>query len=188
MGELSLAEGEILIRTYHCTAWRAPWFRFPKDDFNGYLTVTNRRIAYRSLGDGRRSIMEMPVEAYRGFECRYGYRWNMFEFILGLIISVAGVCLLVYNAITVPLIVFLTGIIVILMSHHRTMSLRIHSEPQSVSPISLVSVSKLENIGANDASDVGVRAEQTDAMMTEFGAIVADVLEMGDRAAEKWAV
>jgi hypothetical protein len=182
-----LADGEVAIRTYFCSEWTAPWYRVPRDDFKGYLTVTNRRIIYRSHGENVRSVREIPVESYRGFECGYGYGWNALEILAGMIVSFAGIGLLFFSSLAAPVTVFVAGLILILMAHRRTMVMRIYSEQQNVSPISLVRLSDSSFLKNDDVCDAGVPAEQTAAMMSEFGALLSDIMEMGDDAAAKWA-
>ncbi|MDR1481513.1 MAG: hypothetical protein LBI74_02695 [Synergistaceae bacterium] len=193
-GDMILAEGEIALRTYLCLERIAPWYSSQKDNFKGYLTVTNRRIIYRSLGENVHSVREIPIESYRGFECCYGRGWSFSELLSGIIVSFGAVGLLFLNLLTaVPLGVFristaapfgilIVGLVLILISHHKTMALRIYSERQNVSPISLVRHSK--GLGRYDA---GLPAEQTDVMMSEVGALISDVQRFGDEAATKWA-
>jgi hypothetical protein len=185
-GDLTLADGEVELKTYHCSEWRAPWYRLPRDDFKGYLTVTNRRIVYRSIGANVRSVREIPIEFYRGFECCYGHGWNVIEILAGLLVSLSGIGLLFFNILAVPLAVFLAGVVLILMSHRRTMVLRIHSD-KSVSPIALARLSNYVYMSGHDTSDPGVPVEQTDTLMMEFGALVEDARDVGIEAAERWA-
>ena len=184
--DLTLADGEVAIRTYFCSEWTAPWYRFPKDDFKGYLTVTNRRIVYRSVGENVRSVREIPVESYRGFECSYGHVWNASEVLAGTIALLAGTGLLLLAPLAASLAFFAAGLALILMARRRAMIMRIYSERHSASPVSLVSLSNAAHLKDNDVFDAGVPAEQTAAMMSEFGALLSDVVEMGDEAAAKW--
>jgi hypothetical protein len=198
-GDLILAEEEIALRTYLCSERVAPWYSSQKDNFKGYLTVTNRRIIYRSLGENVRSVREIPVESYRGFECCYGRGWSVSELLSGIIVSFGAVGFLFLNLLTAepfgvfsfltaaPFGILIVGLVLILTSRRRTMALRIYSEKQNVSPISLVKQSNFASMKTSGEYDAGLPAEQTGALMSEFGALISDVQRFGDEAIAKWA-
>jgi hypothetical protein len=187
MGDLVLGEGEAVLKTYSCTASRPSWYSFPRNEFKGFLSVTNKRIVYRSQGPSCRGVSEIPIETYRGFECYYGPTCNVLVAIFGAIVSMAALLIFFMNRFPVAIVAAVIGLVFILASYGRNMVLKIHSEPGS-SPISLAMKSKLENLSGGEGSNAGGRAEHTDAMMAEFGAIVNDVITMGDKAIEKWGV
>jgi hypothetical protein len=99
-----LSENEKTVRTYRCTKLR----RFLAPPNIGYLTITNKRLIYHSVGKtimGSNSILaEMPVEDAAGISTSIGKNFNWLLLIIFFAILFFGTKIL-----TILLPQFLTG-------------------------------------------------------------------------------
>ena len=85
---MRMSEGEVIIKTYHCTVWK-----FPRGD--GFLTITNKRVIYHGAGKsftGRsRMLQEVNIDTVNGFSTFYGRGLNIYLFIAGILVSLSAI-------------------------------------------------------------------------------------------------
>lgn len=88
---LSPAEGEIVVRTYHCTSL-SPVFALIGLRTDGYLTVTNKRIIYYSEGSsvygvagGSKHYDEVPLADVANLSLSRGTRFSFLRLLAGLL-------------------------------------------------------------------------------------------------------
>jgi tetratricopeptide (TPR) repeat protein len=88
---LTPAEGEIVVRSYHCTTL-SPVFAFIGLKTNGYLTVTNKRVVYFAEGSSlfgatgnSKYYDEVPLADIANLSLRKGTRFSFLRLLAGLL-------------------------------------------------------------------------------------------------------
>lgn len=88
---LSPAEGEVMVRSYHCTKL-SPAFALIGLKTDGYLTVTNKRIVYFAEGSSvygfagnSKLYNEVPIADVANLSLRKGTRFSFLRLICGLL-------------------------------------------------------------------------------------------------------
>ena len=90
---LSPAEGEIVVRTYHCTNL-SPVFALIGLKTDGYLTVTNKRVVYFAEGSSlygaagnSKLYNEVPITDVANLSLKKGTRFSFLRLLCGLLIG-----------------------------------------------------------------------------------------------------
>lgn len=90
---LAPAEGEVTVRTYHCTTL-SPVFSAIGMKTNGHMTVTNKRLVYFASGsslfgaEGKSAIYsEVPITDVTSLSFAKGTRFSFLRFIIGLVVG-----------------------------------------------------------------------------------------------------
>src|SRR6266481_6782721 len=88
---LSPAEGEVVVRTYHCTSL-SPAFALIGLKTDGYLTVTNKRVVYFAEGSslfgaaGRSKLYnDVPIADVANLSLGQGTRFSLLRLLCGLL-------------------------------------------------------------------------------------------------------
>src|ERR1035437_200269 len=88
---LSPAEGEVVVRTYHCTNL-SPIFTLIGLKTDGYLTVTNRRVVYFAEGSSgygaagqSKCYSEVPLADVANLSFSNGTRFSFLRLLCGLV-------------------------------------------------------------------------------------------------------
>ena len=107
---LSPAEGEIVVRSYHCTSL-SPVFGLIGLKIDGYLTVTNKRVVYFALGSSGYGVAgtsklynEVPIADVANLSLSKGTRFSFLRLLCGLVfghIPAAMVTLVLSGAMSV---------------------------------------------------------------------------------------
>jgi hypothetical protein len=184
---ITLSDGEVIIRTYHCTSSKPSLLAWFAVDNNGYITVTNKRVIYRSLGKSSHGISEILMETYQGFLAFYGQGWRILRLILGGLMTLLGIYLLSKFSFGVALLPLVIGIYLIVTSRNVNLAIKIYSSANE-SPITILNISKVQGLTGQGAFFDGFPTSETDPMMRELGAMIMDIKAMGDTAIEKWSV
>ncbi|WP_234121954.1 zinc ribbon domain-containing protein [Clostridium hydrogenum] len=195
---VALSEGEVKVKTYHCTTLKKP-------QGEGFVTVTNKRVIFhafgKSGGGSSKLVSEVPIETISGVRTYFGTGINIMELVLGILFSLISLFFMfnktwgVFSEFgskisIIPLAIFLTLAIVFLLKFRKvSYELSVYSTGANGSPINFGDGSfgnKLTGQGAA-ATISAFPSEDTVELMREIGAIILDFKSMGDHAIEKWA-
>ena len=194
---IALADEEVIVRTYRCSA-----LKFPK--CTGYLSVTTRRVLFHGSSgksdytSGSRIVNEVPLDAVSGISTFYGGKVLLERLIAGILFIISAIVVFSSNQETrysdpsplltvIGFIGLLIGIFLLARCFRKTFSLKIFSSKASASPID-IGEGASGGIGKNSAlfSVTANPTEETDKMMLELGAMIGDLQRMGDYGVEQW--
>ena len=172
--DFELAEGERVIRTYHCC-------EFGQQRSDGILSVTNQRILFCANSDKDLCHQEMPLADWVGTDIFWGTQiaWN--KACLGFALVLCGLASLFVGLemIVSALLLFaagLPGAILLYLSMCRRFALTLHSRYGFKIQIGTVA-------GVTTLSAPGENMEQ---LARELGSLLHDLQTQGDEAAAKW--
>jgi ribosomal protein L40E len=188
--EIALSNGEVVVRSYHCASQNSFMSRFFCEEGDGHVIVTNKRIVYKATGRINRKVCEVPIEAYQGFLSFYGHCWHVWRVIAGAILAAIALTSMYgrtrYGVDTASVVFLAIGALLIITARTHNMAIMIYSAGNSA-PITIEHMSGMERItGQGALNDGGYPTSQTDKMMFELGAVIADIKALGDAAVEKW--
>ncbi len=182
-----LSEGETEIRRYYCAKFRYSAFMPPID---GVLTVTNKRILYEAKARNNEVLMESPIDKVGGMKIFYSTSLNFGLLGGGAILLILAVVLFftLYSTIkyVLPIAFLLLGAVMIAMGIKKPYQLVIYSSGAGTEGITIGSVKNTNTPGPNLMSLQAEATRDTTRMVTELGALIQDVQQMGDGALEKW--
>jgi hypothetical protein len=81
---LTPAEGEQCVKTYHCTSFRSKLLGIASE---GYLEVTNRRVVFQATSGDSLIHSEVPIEDVSGISVFKGSRFSIMHFIGALLLG-----------------------------------------------------------------------------------------------------
>ena len=82
--QLTPAEGEQCIKTYHCTSFRSRLLGIASE---GYLEVTNKRVVFQATGGDSIIHSEVPIEDVSGISVFKGSYFSFMHFISALVLG-----------------------------------------------------------------------------------------------------
>lgn len=181
LGGFILADGEQPIRSYQCAN--------VKSAGTGYLYVTNKRMMYEGKGVGNRIAMEAPIDSIGGINSYMGTNIQIKFLIIGVLLVIGGIVVMSNSrgdGSAIGILAIILGIIIAILGYRRAYQLMVYSNKNTGVAIS---------IGEGPTSIFGNSAfytlsaaptRETEAMLSELGALVQDIQQLGDRAIEKW--
>lgn len=182
---LILAEGEEIIKQYHCSDVKGA---------RGFLTVTNKRLMFHAIGVDSRLSQEITLDSVTGVSSYYGTNYRYGRIAVGsvlillciLFVAIAGNSFIPGFFYTVGFALGALGVLLIALSIRKSFLIAFYSKDVSLSPI-VVGEGPSSLLG-NDAllALQTERTQETDMMLNEIGALIQDMQTLGDHALEKW--
>lgn len=196
---LLLAEGEINVKSYHCTTFsKGFWARIFSLASDGYLSVTNKRVIFYGDGVGQSSLVcEVPLQSVQGVNSYTGKGRNLGAMIVGIILSlIIGLSLFNSGKYDDNIIYMLLGIVVLFGGifvaikgcRYTNYTLAIQADGSNSYPISIGDKTfgrGLTGQGAINSMDT-FPTGQSEILRRELGALILDLQTMGSLAIDKW--
>lgn len=183
-GDYTLAEGEVLIRSYLCANIKTGFF---SPAGKGHIYVTNKRMIYEGKSVDSRIGMETPIDSIGGIYAYEGKNIDIMKIIVGAVIGLSGVYAMGIRPLrVVGIIMIAIALFIVFLSFRRAYQLIVYSSKNTGSAI---------NIGEGPSTKIGNSAfytlqalptKDTQRMASEIGALVQDIQQLGDRAIAKW--
>lgn len=181
--DIALAEGEVIVKRYHATNVFFP-------PVAGYLTITNKRIIFRSGSSFSKIMMSCPIMSVGNIQVYSGWIFRLILFLIfmaGLYLVATGVetySYWYYDANLGSLGVI--GVLMMLIGGYFMLRRSIFLSISAFGGTPGIVVGKSNTLGASFYAISGTGGQDIDKIMNEIGAIVLDFQQMGDAAIEKW--
>ena len=173
-----LAEGEVIVKKYNCANIRGT---------NGYLTVTNKRLMFSSVGSSNLN-QEVPLSSVSGLTCYRGTNTSWPIVIIGGLLAFIGLFTLFTGSdgAALGIIGLAIGALLVYNGIQTAFMIAVYAKDVQVSPI-VVGGGTKSFIGNSALIAVASKpTPETNKMLSELGALVQDLQSMGDLAIEKW--